>query len=265
VGFLIYGLRKFECASFSVHFSFWGNGGPTWKHEFDLRLDQQDREWTLVTHKHSYALAVRDSSQTKLQHKRKTIFQRLHYPADYHHNYLSDLVDHLVQSFLLSFGRDDSRADDDLGVSHQQADQVSSHISSDDYSKKSDHVHRQNLNFKCPDQFQQVRGKRKLPLKLLHEKDPAVKTVFDRLKFPLFKADLFGNLSLEQSRDSLHKSGVQHKSIFKGQCFKCLGWGVICTTPAQIKSGAKHVTTMVTFPELALCIAAPPIFSTGNT
>jgi hypothetical protein len=127
---------------------------------------------------------VRDSSQAKLQHKRKTYFQRLHYPADYHHNYLSDLVDHLVKSSVLSSCRDDSRADNDLGVLHRQADWVSVHISSDDYSKKSDHVHRQNLDLKRPDQFQQVRGKRKLPPKLLHEKDPAVKTVFDRLKFP---------------------------------------------------------------------------------
>jgi hypothetical protein len=152
---------------------------------------------------------------------------------------LSDLVDHPVQYFLLSSGHDDSRADNDLGVPHQQADRVSSHISSDDYSKKSDHVHRQNLNFKCPDQFQQVCGKRKRPLKLLHEKDPAVKTVFDRLKFPPFKADLFGNLSLEQSWDSLHKSGVQHKSIFKGQCFKCLGWGHMhnsCTNQVWCKT-----------------------------
>jgi hypothetical protein len=56
-----------------------------------------------------------------------------------------------VQSFLLSSGRDDSRADNDLGVPHRQADRGFSHISSDDYSKKSDHVHHQNLNFKCPD------------------------------------------------------------------------------------------------------------------
>jgi hypothetical protein len=44
VSFLIYGSRKFEGACFSVHFSLWGNGGPNGKHEFDLWLDQQDRE-----------------------------------------------------------------------------------------------------------------------------------------------------------------------------------------------------------------------------
>jgi hypothetical protein len=77
-----------------------GQWGPNWKLEFDLWLDQQNRDWTLVTHKCSYASVVRDYHQPKLQHKRKSIFQGLLYPDDYHHNYFSKLFDRSEKSSL---------------------------------------------------------------------------------------------------------------------------------------------------------------------
>jgi hypothetical protein len=70
------------CGSFLIV----GKRGPNWRGEFNLWRDEQISEWTPVIHKRSYAAAVKNGSS--VQKGCKSVFQRLHYPADYHLNYL---------------------------------------------------------------------------------------------------------------------------------------------------------------------------------
>jgi hypothetical protein len=90
VGFLIYEPNYFACNSFAVHFSLWGNGGPNWKHEFSLWLEQEYREWTPIKPKRSYAAVVKHGSQAP-----RSVFRRLQYPVDYQKNYLNEIAQFL--------------------------------------------------------------------------------------------------------------------------------------------------------------------------
>jgi hypothetical protein len=49
VGFMIYAMKYFTCASFKCFFHLWGNGGPSWKSEFRSWQKECNEEWTLVS------------------------------------------------------------------------------------------------------------------------------------------------------------------------------------------------------------------------
>lgn len=51
VGFLMYNLKSFECAAFSVFFALWGENGPNWRKEYRSRASNQEKEWVQVLHK----------------------------------------------------------------------------------------------------------------------------------------------------------------------------------------------------------------------
>lgn len=54
VGFLIYRLNSYECASSVVFFSLWGFGGPDcWKKNLDLWIHDQENELTVYRRKSS--------------------------------------------------------------------------------------------------------------------------------------------------------------------------------------------------------------------
>jgi hypothetical protein len=92
VGFMIKNLGTFSCRMFAIFFYLWGNGGPNWLREFQLWIDEQNVEWTIVSrkpgnsHNHSkgqsamksYADIVKSIPPT-----RTSVFKRLHYPKNY--------------------------------------------------------------------------------------------------------------------------------------------------------------------------------------
>lgn len=45
VGFFVAKLGSFSCDLFSLTFHLWGNGGPNWRRELALFLDEEDRSW----------------------------------------------------------------------------------------------------------------------------------------------------------------------------------------------------------------------------
>jgi hypothetical protein len=49
VGFMIYAMKFFTCASFKCFFHLWGNGGPLWKSEFRSWQKECNEEWILVS------------------------------------------------------------------------------------------------------------------------------------------------------------------------------------------------------------------------
>lgn len=93
VGFLIYRVKSYVCASFAVFFSLWGSGGPDWKKNLDLWVREQEDEWTVYRSKSSrrssfksYADVVKNSV-----HHDQSVFHRLHFPDNYVMNFVDEL------------------------------------------------------------------------------------------------------------------------------------------------------------------------------
>ena len=63
VGFMIYMLKSHSCKSFAIFFHLWSGGGPNWRKDHSLWLQEQDAEWHLVgsKSKKSYADVAKSS------------------------------------------------------------------------------------------------------------------------------------------------------------------------------------------------------------
>jgi hypothetical protein len=57
VGFHIYNLGSIERKEFKAFFNLWNRGGPNWKHEFRLFLDEEAASWSMVRVKNSPSYA----------------------------------------------------------------------------------------------------------------------------------------------------------------------------------------------------------------
>jgi hypothetical protein len=88
VGIMVYKLKSFSCKSFTAFFHLWGNGGPDWKRDYALWLDEQAAKWTTAGAKSrsnaklSYAEVARSNPI-----KKRPAFQRLIYPSNHFDNY----------------------------------------------------------------------------------------------------------------------------------------------------------------------------------
>lgn len=99
VGFLIYHLKSFDCAAFSVFFALWGANGPNWRKEYRSWIVEQKNELVHVSYhkKKSYAQVARDlpagsSDSNRAHDSPASVFSRLHIPAD--HPLFSEPVRH---------------------------------------------------------------------------------------------------------------------------------------------------------------------------
>jgi hypothetical protein len=162
----LYDLKSHACKVFAVHFSLWGNGGPNWRGEFNLWQDEQISEWTPVIHKRSYAAAVKNGSS--VQKGCKSVFQRLHYPADYHLNYLGKSEQSFTPSSATTHVRQMDHVrqvdhDRQLGSDRQRA-----------LHRVHQHVHRSNSNFKASS----ATGKEQFPGKSVIGTDHSSDSIF---------------------------------------------------------------------------------------
>jgi hypothetical protein len=88
VGVMVYKLKSFSYKSFTAFFHLWGNGGPDWKRDYALWLDEQAAEWTTIGAKSrlnaklSYAEVARSNPIKKCP-----AIQRLIYPDNHFDNY----------------------------------------------------------------------------------------------------------------------------------------------------------------------------------
>jgi hypothetical protein len=57
VGFHIYNLGSIERKEFKAFFNLWNRGGPNWKHEFRLFLDEEAASWSMVQVRNSSSYA----------------------------------------------------------------------------------------------------------------------------------------------------------------------------------------------------------------
>lgn len=66
VGFHIYRLKSYECASFKVFFHLWHGGGPNFRLEYKLWLQEQASEWTYVVKGTSNSNPLSGANRTRL-------------------------------------------------------------------------------------------------------------------------------------------------------------------------------------------------------
>lgn len=64
VGLFINRMGSFECELYKLYFHLWGNGGPNWRHEFNLFRAEEEASWSNVHRKKSFADAVRSPPVT---------------------------------------------------------------------------------------------------------------------------------------------------------------------------------------------------------
>ncbi|CAN6230176.1 unnamed protein product [Urochloa humidicola] len=114
VGIMVHRLGKFICKSFALHFTLWRNGGPDWFREKAIWDKEQEAEWKparrsarktpLPTIHHprpakpfarSYADAA--AQPVKPSPARRSVFQRVSYPASY---FASNFRDEIHEAHL---------------------------------------------------------------------------------------------------------------------------------------------------------------------
>ena len=83
VGFMVYKLKSHSCKSFAIFFHLWSGGGPNWRKDHSLWLQEQDAEWHLVGSKSKKSYADVAKSSVK-----KLVFLRLSYPSNYASRFL---------------------------------------------------------------------------------------------------------------------------------------------------------------------------------
>jgi hypothetical protein len=214
VGFLIYGLKSYSCKSFMVHFSLWSNGGPNWKREFVIWMDLQEREWTTVHRKHSYASVVQNSV-ARNRPQNPTVFQRLQFPVDYQDNFRDEInryTDHSKE--LLADLRPKT-------VFQRLAYPMALHQP----RTSSGSVH---------------------PQARVHRNDSALNFKQGRNQGAHFKAadsintsNLGRGFAAQGNQFNKERLNAQQFRPFKGKCYKCLGWGHtrrVCNNQIRCKS-----------------------------
>ena len=80
---MVYKLKSHSCKSFAIFFHLWSGGGPNWRKDHSLWLQEQDAEWHLVGSKSKKSYADVAKSSVK-----KTVFLRLSYPSNYASRFL---------------------------------------------------------------------------------------------------------------------------------------------------------------------------------
>ena len=50
VGFMVLALKCIIASTFDVYFHLWSNGGPNWEREYQLWLEEEQQNWTVVSH-----------------------------------------------------------------------------------------------------------------------------------------------------------------------------------------------------------------------
>jgi hypothetical protein len=101
VGFHVFKLRSFSCASYQVFFHLWSNGGPRWKSEWQAFCEEEEQSWSkvqsnarassgFIKQHRSFADAVKANPLTGANatpirdaSQRTSVFDRMVFPAAY--------------------------------------------------------------------------------------------------------------------------------------------------------------------------------------
>jgi hypothetical protein len=206
-----------------VHFSLWSNGGPNWKREFVIWMDLQEREWTTVHRKHSYASVVQNSV-ARNRPQNPTVFQRLQFPVDYQDNFRDEInryTDHSKE--LLADLRPKT-------VFQRLAYPMALHQP----RTSSGSVH---------------------PQARVHRNDSALNFKQGRNQGAHFKAadsintsNLGRGFAAQGNQFNKERLNAQQFRPFKGKCYKCLGWGHTRPCATTRLDVVNPVTTMGTYP-----------------
>jgi hypothetical protein len=191
-------------------------GGPNGKWEFAIWTDLQDREWTTITCKRSYASVLKNPPVRRSQ--MRSVFQRLRFPAAYQNNFSEEISDTAVS------GKADLRSSSifyRLDYHHRQPYQPYSRQLVDpvNHGARDTRVHRKavvsNSKFECNlGAGSNLKGKGLAGTDFLH---------------------VDGQLNHASQCTNLGRGRRQ----FLGSCFKCLGWGHTrdaCSSPVRCKS-----------------------------
>ncbi|TVU01464.1 hypothetical protein EJB05_53082, partial [Eragrostis curvula] len=212
VGFLIYNLRQFTCKSFAIHFALWGGGGPNRQREFAVWSDLQEKEWTLVTPKRSYAAVAKENAHRGQSNR--TVFQRLSYPANYHLNYLSDQAEYQQSDRSSVFTRiSPATAQNSLHTDNQMG-----------FQKVFPKDHHQDLRVLSSDEQDQGQN---LNFELQNHRQ------FRRFDQNRDFRDSAVNDPINQKERALSKGS------FAGHCYRCLAWGHrsrFCSSPVRCRA-----------------------------